>query len=54
MVWIRNNSAGKDGIIVYSLGNFISNQRKPKTDGGSMVRIELSKESDTLRITKAG
>lgn len=53
MVW-KKDSSGRDGIIVYSLGNFISNQRKPKTDGGSMVRIELSKESDSLRITNAG
>jgi poly-gamma-glutamate capsule biosynthesis protein CapA/YwtB (metallophosphatase superfamily) len=39
MVWSKNIAGGKDGIAVYSLGNFISNQRKPKTDGGSMVII---------------
>ncbi len=30
-------------IVVYSLGNFISNQSKPNTDGGMMVNIEISK-----------
>ena len=43
MIWSKNAATGKDGIVVYSLGNFVSNQRKPKTDGGSMVRIELTR-----------
>jgi hypothetical protein len=54
MVWVKNPVNGKDKIIIYSLGNFISNQRKPKTDGGSMVRIELTKEGDTTIISDAG
>jgi poly-gamma-glutamate capsule biosynthesis protein CapA/YwtB (metallophosphatase superfamily) len=44
---------GKEQLVVYSLGNFVSNQRKPYTDGGAMVRIELLKADDTTRITKA-
>jgi hypothetical protein len=54
MVWIKNSSPGKDGIVVYSLGNFISNQRKPKTDGGSMVRIEFTRKDDSFIISDAG
>lgn len=54
MVWAKNTAGGKDGIVVYSLGNFVSNQRKPKTDGGSIVRIELTRESNTFNITDAG
>ena len=54
MVWTKNNTGGKDGVVVYSLGNFVSNQRKPKTDGGSMVRIELTKSDSSFKISNAG
>lgn len=33
-------------VIYYSLGNFISNQRKPNTDGGMIAEIVLSKDAD--------
>lgn len=54
MVWVKDSVNNHNGVIVYSLGNFISNQRKPKTDGGSMVRIDLIKESDGIKIMNAG
>lgn len=54
MVWLKNTSGGKDGIVVYSMGNFISNQRKPKTDGGAIVRIGLLKSGNELKISDAG
>ena len=54
MVWIKDPAKSKNGVIIYSLGNFISNQRKPKTDGGSMVRIELTREGNTTKISNAG
>jgi len=54
MVWQRNNDTDKNEVVVYSLGNFVSNQRKPKTDGGSMVRIELTKKGDKYSISNAG
>jgi len=54
MVWLKNVTGRKDGIVVYSLGNFVSNQRKPKTDGGSMVRIELTRNGDAFNISNAG
>jgi poly-gamma-glutamate capsule biosynthesis protein CapA/YwtB (metallophosphatase superfamily) len=54
MVWYRNASPYKNKAVVYSLGNFISNQRKPKTDGGTMVRIEMTKTAEGINITDAG
>jgi Putative enzyme of poly-gamma-glutamate biosynthesis (capsule formation) len=54
MVRIRNDSTENDGVIVYSLGNFVSNQRKPKTDGGSMVRVEFTKIGDKYSVSNAG
>lgn len=53
MIWLKNPGT-KDGIVVYSLGNFVSNQRKPKTDGGSMVRIELEKDTAGVKIVSSG
>jgi poly-gamma-glutamate synthesis protein (capsule biosynthesis protein) len=42
---------GKKGYIVYSLGNFISNQKQPNTNGGLMVNIELVKNTNTGKTT---
>ena len=53
MLWYREGSA-MNKAVVYSLGNFISNQRKPKTDGGSMVKIELEKTGDIWKVSNAG
>jgi poly-gamma-glutamate synthesis protein (capsule biosynthesis protein) len=39
MEWRKN----KNQLIAYSLGNFVSGQRKRYTDGGGMVRVELEK-----------
>ena len=54
MVWYKNTSGRKDGIVVYSMGNFVSNQRKPKTDGGAIVRIEFTRGDNQLKISDAG
>jgi hypothetical protein len=54
MVSIRNDSTENKGVVVYSLGNFVSNQRRPKTDGGSMVRVEFTRDSDKYSISDAG
>jgi hypothetical protein len=54
MVWIKNDSDERDKLTVYSLGNFVSNQRRPKTDGGSMVSVEFTKSGDSYKITDAG
>jgi poly-gamma-glutamate synthesis protein (capsule biosynthesis protein) len=54
MVWTKNNTDMKDKIVVYSLGNFVSNQRRARTDGGAMVRIELTKKADSVYVSDAG
>jgi len=37
----------EEHLAVYSMGNFISNQTKPNTDGGIMVEVELVKNIKT-------
>lgn len=42
---------GKDSIpvpVFYSLGNFMSNQRKPNTDGGIILRVDIGKKSGLI------
>jgi poly-gamma-glutamate capsule biosynthesis protein CapA/YwtB (metallophosphatase superfamily) len=46
-------------LIAYSLGNFVSGQRKRYTDGGAMIRMELEKitlpdNTSATRIDTAG
>lgn len=50
---LLNEVVGKEQLVVYSLGNFVSNQRKDYTDGGVMLRVELSKKDSLTSITKA-
>lgn len=38
-------------VVVYSLGNFISNMSKTDTDGGAMVKLELTKAFHITRLT---
>jgi len=54
MEWTRNDSIMKDRIVVYSLGNYVSNQRTIRRDGGAMVRIGLIKKADSLYVSDAG
>lgn len=54
MVWYNEDSEFRNKSVVYSMGNFLSNQRKPKTDGGSMVRFEFEKTEGSVRIISAG
>jgi len=41
---VRTDAAGDKHVLVYSLGNFISNMSKPNTTGGMTVRLQLSKQ----------
>ncbi len=55
--WEKITTAdGKEGLVVYSTGNFISNQRKPEQRIGELALIELTREpgAPKLRITAAG
>ncbi len=45
---VRTDSLTNDKhLVVYSLGNYISNMSARRTDGGLMVRMELVKDSTT-------
>jgi poly-gamma-glutamate synthesis protein (capsule biosynthesis protein) len=46
----------KEVLTVYSLGNFISNQRQPNTDGGILFQVDLlkTKGSPVVRLGKNG
>jgi poly-gamma-glutamate capsule biosynthesis protein CapA/YwtB (metallophosphatase superfamily) len=50
MEWNKNENK----LIAYSLGNFVSGQRKRYTDGGAMIRMELEKitQPDNTSSTK--
>jgi poly-gamma-glutamate capsule biosynthesis protein CapA/YwtB (metallophosphatase superfamily) len=53
MEWTKNDSSLKDRIAVYSLGNYVSNQRTIRRDGGAMIRIELTKAVDSIYVSDA-
>jgi len=38
---IMPDGSTKSAVVVYSLGNFISNQQKPGTDGGILFQVDL-------------
>lgn len=46
----------KEAIVVYSLGNFISNQKQPNTDGGILFQVDLLKKkgSPEVRVGRQG
>jgi poly-gamma-glutamate synthesis protein (capsule biosynthesis protein) len=41
----------KEALVVYSLGNFISNQTKPDTDGGILFQVDLLKQKGSQKVT---
>jgi poly-gamma-glutamate synthesis protein (capsule biosynthesis protein) len=48
-----DSSLQKEQLVVYSLGNFVSNQRDRYKDGGTMFKLVLKKDS-TVKIKEAG
>lgn len=50
--------AGADSVsqqvVVYSLGNYISNMSAPHTDGGAMFKMEFRKNGPVVRLTDCG
>ena len=46
----------KEALVVYSLGNFISNQQQPNTDGGILFKVDLLKQkgSPEVRVGEHG
>jgi len=51
---VKDTVSEKESVKVYSMGNFVSNQRKPKTDGGAMVKIELEWDGEKYVISNTG
>ncbi|MCC8171524.1 MAG: CapA family protein [Parabacteroides sp.] len=44
---------GRSRLLVYSLGNFVSNMTAPGTDGSALVKVVLAKDSTGTEITSA-
>jgi len=51
MKWIKNEKQNQ--LVVYSLGNFVSNQRPAPRDGGAIAMVELTKDADSTYISNA-
>ena len=49
--FIRTDS-GREGVVVYSLGNFISNQTLPFTDSGIIVRLHYTKDKEQVVLNE--
>ncbi len=47
-IYLNNNQ-----FVVYSLGNFMSNQRTAPRDGGAMIRLELTKSEEKNYVSDA-
>lgn len=43
---VRNEKEGKDVLVVYSLGNFLSNMKTGDTRGGALVKVAVERDSD--------
>ncbi len=43
---VRNEKENKDVLVVYSLGNFISNMKTADTRGGALVRARIIRDSE--------
>ena len=54
MEYYEKTLKNPEQFIPFSLGNFISNQRKRKTDGGAMVAITLTKHNNETTISNSG
>jgi poly-gamma-glutamate synthesis protein (capsule biosynthesis protein) len=51
----RYSAIGRcDKLVAYSLGNFVSNQPFPNTDGGAMLKVAMIKDEAGVRVTWAG
>ena len=48
--WTTAAGEKKEGVVIYSLGNFISNQREEPTDIGGILSIKVKKLGSTLQF----
>lgn len=49
----RDTVGGGKKLVVYSLGNFVSNMSIPHTAGGALIKVVLKKENGRTDITSA-
>ena len=54
MEYIQGTEDDNEQFIAYSLGNFVSNQRTRKRDGGAMLKLTLRKNKDEVKIANSG
>jgi hypothetical protein len=52
MEWYKEGQ--RDSLLIYSLGNFVSNQRDRYRDGGAIVAVDVIRDSLGVRIDNAG
>ncbi len=50
----ETDSFGIKEPVVWSMGNFVSNQRTRRRDGGAMIRLDLTVKGDSVFISDAG
>lgn len=50
-VFANENGESVRRVTAYSLGNFISNQQQPNTDGGIMFEVEILKNKKTNKLS---
>ena len=50
---VRTDARGKKHVLVYSMGNFISNMSKANTTGGMTVRLQLKKQHQQTTLENA-
>tara|TARA_Y100000589_G_scaffold102876_2_gene97155 strand:- start:2442 stop:3575 length:1134 start_codon:yes stop_codon:yes gene_type:complete len=50
MEYHKDTLTNKEFLTVYSLGNFVSNQRERRKDGGVMLRMSFKKTNEQIRI----
>lgn len=53
-VTAESDTAGIRNPVVWSMGNFVSNQRTRRRDGGVMIRLDIKARRDTTIISDAG
>jgi len=53
-VTARADTAVITDPVVWSMGNFVSNQRTRRRDGGMMIRLDITSGHDTTYVSDAG
>lgn len=53
MKWEKDSVKQTEKLVVYSLGNFVSNQRAHRKDGGAVFELTLTKDSVDTKIKEA-